>query len=209
MSQHADWQQARRRKDAVFAVLILCGMAGMVLVVLWVLGLAHDLRTANEARDALARQVQALGGTPVAGSPGSRGEVGPTGPPGPPGPSGPAGPTGPRGVTGSPGPVGSPGLVGASGPAGEPGSPGPSGPQGETGPTGPSGPPGEKGETGERGTDGQTCPTGYSLQTPASDRDALVCRRDDTSESPAAGGMGLSVLLATGAYRRISGRRVD
>jgi hypothetical protein len=38
--------------------------------------LASDLRAANQARDALATQVQRLGATPVAGPPGSRGKEG-------------------------------------------------------------------------------------------------------------------------------------
>ncbi|GGL14399.1 hypothetical protein GCM10010094_89060 [Streptomyces flaveus] len=37
---------------------------------------------------------------------------------------------------------------------------------------------GEKGDTGDRGPAGPSCPDGYSLQPPADDPDALVCRRD-------------------------------
>lgn len=172
----------------MFAVAAAVGVAGFLWVVLTLQSLASDLRTANEARDALATQVQQLGGTPVAGKPGSRGEVGPAGQrgekgdrgePGPIGPTGPSGAPGDDGisVTGSPGAPGADGdtVVGPQGPAGEPG---PAGPQGEQGPAG---------EDGRDGKDGQTCPDGYSLQPPKDDPDALVCRRDSApppSEKP-------------------------
>lgn len=157
-------------------------LAGAAL--LTVQNLASDLREANHARDALALQVQQMGGKPVAGPPGSRGEPGaavtgppgPQGDPGPIGPTGPAGPTGPdgsdgRNATGAPGSPGQDGqtVVGPPGPAGEPG---PAGPQGE------QGPPGVDGQNGADGKDGQSCPEGYSWQTPDYDPDAKVCRRD-------------------------------
>ncbi|MFJ4974221.1 collagen-like protein [Streptomyces coeruleorubidus] len=138
--------------------------------------LSHDLRTANHARDALANQVQRLGGTPVAGPPGSRGEPGAsvTGPPGQqgepgqPGPSGAPGPSGSPGkpgrdgddgsdgasATGAPGEPGEPGPTGSPGANGEAGPAGPAGPQGEAGPAGPPGPQGEPGERGEQGPAG-------------------------------------------------------
>lgn len=146
--------------------------------------LAEELREANHARDALAQQVEALGGKPVAGPPGTRGEPGKPvpGPAGPPGPVGPAGLPGEAGPAGSPGPSGSPGPAGADavsspGPAGADGAAGPPGPQGEPGPAGPAGPAGADGRDGTAGRDGQTCPNGYSLQTSPLDPDALVCRR--------------------------------
>lgn len=182
---HASQAQRHRREDAKFAAFAVLVLAGFALLALWVQGLAQD-------RDALARQVQQLGGTPVAGPPGLRGEpgepgVGVTGPPGVPGRDG---VDGLDGADGSPGPSGSPGTDGkdgADGRAGEPGAagatgpagpPGPPGPQGEPGPAGPQGAPGADGADGVDGRDGQTCPEGYSLQAPSYDPDALVCRRD-------------------------------
>jgi hypothetical protein len=151
--------------------------------------LAHELRESNAARDALAQQVQQLGGKPVAGPPGSRGEPGesvpgPSGPPGPPGPASTvSGPPGPPGVSGKPAPTltpapGPPGPAGATvtGPPGADSTvPGPGGP---AGPAGPPGPAGKDGADGKDGRDGQTCPEGYSLQPAKGDPDALVCRRD-------------------------------
>ncbi|GAB2718009.1 collagen-like protein [Streptomyces bullii] len=162
----------------------LIGLTALAFVVFlgWlaiqVVLLSHDLRTANEARDALASQVQRLGESPVAGPPGSRGEPGESvrGPKGEPGePGDPGAP----GEPGSPGPSGSPGRPGEAGEDGEPGSPGPSGqpgtdgapgadgtvgeagppgPQGEPGPAGPPGPAGERGEKGEPGEQGPAGP---------------------------------------------------
>jgi hypothetical protein len=137
--------------------------------------LAGDVR-------ALRQQVRAEGATPVAPDPSAavsdlpaRAEV-PVPIPGPPGPKG---AKGDRGEPGSPAPTitPAPGATGPQGPQGVPGvtvtgPPGPAGPQGEPGPAGPAGP------AGEDGRDGQTCPDGYSLQPPADDPDALVCRRD-------------------------------
>jgi hypothetical protein len=88
-----------------------------------------------------------------------------------------------------PGPQGAQGLPGTAGADGQDGAdstvPGPQGEQGIQGPVGPAGPAGADGQDGKDGTDGadgkdgQTCPDGYSLQPPADDPDALVCRRDD------------------------------
>jgi hypothetical protein len=130
---------------------------------------------------ALRAQVRGLGKTPVAPDPSkavadlpARTTVpvpipGPAGPAGSPGPSGSPGATG---VAGVPGSAGSPGVAGPSGPAG------PVGPTGAQGAQGPVGPAGQDGADGRDGQDGQTCPDGYSLQPPAGDPDALVCRRD-------------------------------
>ncbi|MFD3574784.1 collagen-like protein [Streptomyces sp. NPDC058644] len=150
--------------------------------------LAGDVR-------ALREQVKSEGGTPVVPDPGravedlpNRAEV-PVPIPGRPGPKGEAGVPGKAGPTGPPGADGEDG-VGQPGTDGEPGSPGadgqpgasgadgvagPTGPQGERGPAGPQG---ETGQAGERGPAGPSCPDGYSLQAPASDPDALICRRD-------------------------------
>ena len=144
-------EERRWRRGDVLAMLaaVVLG-AAIAWILLSVQGLQHDLRTSNEARDALARQVESLGEKPVAGPPGSRGEPGqtvvgargPSGPPGPPGPSGKPAPT----ITPSPGP---------------PGPPGPSGPPGSDstvpGPTGPAGPAGQDatGAPGQDGEDGQ------------------------------------------------------
>ncbi|EFL29401.1 collagen alpha-1(XI) chain protein [Streptomyces himastatinicus ATCC 53653] len=196
-----------RRKDArpPFKLpraewLIAVTLAFVVLLLGWlavqVVSLTQDLRTSNSARDALARQVQGLGASPVAGPPGSRGTpggVGPSGPPGSPGPTGRPGEDGkdgrdgPSGKPGGPGPSGSPGRPGANGASGSDGANGADGAEGPAGPPGPEGPQGaqgpqgekgDKGETGDRGPAGPACPDGYSLQAPSYDPDALVCRRD-------------------------------
>ena len=185
MSTHSSPAAARRRGDLWFALGTVVALAVLAWVVITVQGLAHDLRTANDARDLLAHQVQQLGEKPVAGPPGSRGEpgqsvTGPQGPKGDTGATGPEGPIGPVGPSGAPGKngingangVGTPGVTGQQGPQGETGATGPQGPQGDTGPAGPQGPQGDKGDPGP------ACPDGYSLQAPAYDPDALVCRRD-------------------------------
>ena len=153
--------------------------------------LSHDLREANEARDALAVQVQRLGAKPVAGPPGSRGLPG----------EGIVGPAGPQGEPGAPGPTitPKPGLPGASGKPGKPGAdstvpgepgadsvvPGPAGAPGAPGADSTvPGPPGADGKDGKDGRDGQTCPAGYSLQPPPADPDALVCRRASAPPEP-------------------------
>lgn len=137
-----------RRGDVLVTVAALFLGAAVAWILLSVQGLQHDLRTSNEARDALARQVQLLGEKPVAGPPGSRGEPGqavigspgPSGPPGPPGPSGKPAPT----ITPSPGPSGPPGPSGAPGADST-----------IPGPTGPAGPAGKDGAAGQNGADGK------------------------------------------------------
>lgn len=180
-------EEARlRRGDLITIVGAL--LLGVILawVIMSVQGLRHDRDVSNAARDALAAQVQRLGGTPVAGPPGSRGDpgdagqpgaAGATGPPGPQGPEGPAGPTGPTGKVGPTGPAGASatGAPGADGAAGPTGAPGPAGPQGDPGPAGPAGPAGPK---GDQGPAGPACPDGYSLQPLVSDPVALACRKD-------------------------------
>lgn len=181
-----------RRGDAIALAGALLLGAVVAWIVLTVQHLSGELRDANQARDALARQVQQLGEKPVAGPPGTRGDPGktirgprgPQGEPGEPGPSGPSGKTGATGKGGGPGKGGragqngsdgAPGQSGSDGAAGSAGTPGPPGPQGEPGPAGKDG---ADGRDGQDGADGQTCPDGYSLQPPPGDPDALVCRRD-------------------------------
>ncbi|MEV0779164.1 collagen-like protein [Streptomyces sp. NPDC050428] len=169
-------------------VLAVAGAALAGGAFLTVQDLSHDLRAANEARDALAVQVQRLGAKPVAGPPGSRGQpgkgiVGPSGPQGEQGPVGPPGPEGEPGADGADG-IGEPGEPGASGKDGATvvGEPGPTGPQGAPGAAGPPGADGTNGTDGKDGRDGQPCPDGYSLQPPPTDPNALVCRRDNAPE---------------------------
>lgn len=178
----------RRRTDLLFVLAAAVAVAGTLWIVITLQSLSAELHTANAARDALASQVQRLGGKPVAGPPGSRGESitgprGQKGDEGEPGKSGPSGAPGQSGDDGTDGADGSEGSKGTDG-VGEPGStgaagtdgvPGPPGPQGEPGPAGPQGP---AGKDGADGRDGNPCPDGYSLQPPADDPDALVCRRD-------------------------------
>ena len=146
-----------RRGDVLAMTAALILGAALAWILLSVQGLQHDLRTSNEARDALARQVRSLGEKPVAGPPGSRGDpgqaaVGARGPTGPPGPPGKPAPTlTPRpGPTGPPGPSGAPGAPGADSTV-----PGPTGPAGQDGAPGVDGQPGQPGEDGADGTDGQ------------------------------------------------------
>ena len=152
-----------RQKDAVFAAGLLLGFAAFVWVVLTMQSLNERLSVSDQARDALARQVQLLGASPVAGPPGSRGLPGQsvTGPrgavgePGAVGPSGEPGPSGPSGAAGVPGPTGSPGAAGATGVQG---------PAGAAGPEGPQGPKGDAGDTGATGPQGPAgpAPSGWS-----------------------------------------------
>ncbi|AZM46558.1 hypothetical protein DMB38_12705 [Streptomyces sp. WAC 06738] len=158
----------------------------------------------------LRAQVQGSGEQPVAPDPAEavsglpdRAEV-PVPIPGPRGPRGPAGRPAPT-ITPSPGAPGAAGQPGKDstvpGPPGEPGAdstvPGPPGPQGAEGPRGPQGEQGPRGEPGVEGPPGPACPDGYTLQPPAWDPDALMCRRSDApapsdgSGAPAALSMGL------------------
>ena len=163
--------------------------------------LAGDVR-------ALRAQVKAKGGTPVAPDPAKavdnlpdRAAVpvpipGPPGPKGDPGSPGSPGPSGSPGGNGRDGSAGQPGTNGAPGEPGAVGPTGPAGPQGDPGPAGPQGPPGADGK------DGQTCPTGYSLQAPAYDPDALVCRKDGAPQPSKQGGGLLSLSMALDPRRK-------
>lgn len=141
---------------------------------------------ATDVRE-LRTQVKSEGETPVAPDPSeaiddlpSRAEIpvpipGPKGDPGRPGSDGEPGTDGKDGTPATPGQNGEPGTDGGQGPQGEPGV---QGPQGDPGVQGPQGETGPQGEQGPRGESGPACPDGYSLQPPAGDPDALVCRRD-------------------------------
>lgn len=203
MSAHSSPTKARRRGDVLFAAGAVVALAALAWVVITMQALSHDLRTANEARDQLAAQVQKLGAKPIAGPPGSRGEPGqsvagprgPKGDPGDPGPPGPSGSPGKNGDDGTDGSSGTDGSTGTDGTAGEPGTAGatgPAGPQGPQGEAGPAGPQGEPGTDGKDGQDGQTCPDGYHLEAPSYDPDALVCRKDGAPDpEPSDGGSSL------------------
>ncbi|MER8003011.1 collagen-like protein [Streptomyces sp. NPDC095613] len=166
----------------------LAGAATMVAAI------ANDLDAANQARDALARQVQGLGEKPVAGPPGSRGKsvAGPPGPPGSPGPSGEPGraaPTlapspGPAGPAGPPGPSGAAGvdstIAGPPGPAGSPGVPGAAGRDGGSGEDGQDGSPGPSGADGKDGAP----PTSWTYTDPQGVTYTCVPADDFDAEAP-------------------------
>jgi outer membrane murein-binding lipoprotein Lpp len=180
----------RWRWIAVFCwLLALSGLA--VVGYSWYSQLADEADKRGAAVSTLAgdvrvlrAQVQAAGETPKAPDPSKAVEdlddrtrvpvpiPGPRGPQGDPGEPGPSGSPGQNGMDGVDGSAGDPGVTGETG---QPGPAGPAGPQGDPGPAGPQG---EPGATGERGPAGPSCPDGYSLQAPADDPDALVCRRD-------------------------------
>lgn len=219
MSAHPPRAQVQRRRDLAFALIVLVGVAAFAWLVVTMTSLSHQLRTANSARDALARQVQQLGATPVAGRPGSRGDVGPSGPRGEkgdrgePGKAAPTaspkpGPTGPRGAPGKdstvPGPAGSPGQN-ATGVPGEPGKDGADGKDGAPG------------KDGKDGADGKppagwtyTDPAGVTYQcSPVSDFDPDAPRYDCQPTSTGGGQpspsssslLGLAAFTTTSAYR--------
>lgn len=210
MTESRPTRNRRRRTNVVFALGVCLLMAALFWMVVTLRSLSSDLQASNEARDQLAAQVQALGAKPVAGPPGSRGDPGTVGSRGPRGYRGPTGPPGEDGQPGDDGATGKDGKAGTSGAEGEPGeggtdgsegndgAPGPAGPEGPAGPTGPQG---EQGETGERGPAGPSCPDGYSLQAPAWDPDALVCRRTGTPQ-PDSPDNGTSVLGLAPERRR-------
>ena len=231
----AEVRRQRKRGDYLAATAALLAAIVLGAMVTAFVVLSNDLDEANQARDALARQVQGLGEKPVAGPPGSRGEagegeVGATGPPGPPGPAGTDGKDAPT-ITPA---------------AGSPGPPGPTGPPGADsvvpGPTGPPGPgatgaPGSDGVDGRDGEDGAppsewtyTDPDGVTYRcTPVDDFDPANPRYrctptatsapdptptvSHTAQQPPAPdqkptGSGLSELLPLGLLdRRLGGHR--
>lgn len=184
----------------------------------WCSQLADEADRRGEAVSTLASdvrilraQVTAAGETPKAPDPSQavknlddRTRV-PVPIPGPQGPQGEPGKPAPT-ITPAPGASGAPGRNGSDSTA--PGPAGPSGPPGDT-VTGPPGPQGERGEQGPRGDAGApgapapACPDGYSLQPPAWDPDALVCRKDSTpTPDPQPGKGANSQSLALDPQRR-------
>jgi hypothetical protein len=161
VSNHASPARARRWADLRYAVIAVASVALFAAFAIWMQSLSHELRVSNEARDALARQVQSLGEKPVAGPPGSRGEPGQS-------VTGPQGPRGPAGASGRPAPTITPrpGASGASGAPGKPGAdstvPGPSGAPGQ-GATGIPGRDGRDGVDGRDGADGKP-PAGWTFE---------------------------------------------
>lgn len=222
--RHAQPILAQRWRSLAVAAVLLVLMGAVVLVWLRIDAearradsLAAEANLRGDAVSTLAGDVRVLraqitadGKTPAAPDPAravddlpARAEVpvpipGPAGPRGPQGEPGKAAPT----ITPAPGPSGAQGDPGAT-VTGPPGPAGPTGPAGPAGPVGPAGPAGEDGTDGQDGRDGQTCPDGYSLQAPAWDPDALVCRRDgapqpsDPSPTPTS-----TTLLGLPAERR-------
>jgi hypothetical protein len=216
-----------RRRDGVFVVALVAGVSVLAWVVITMQGLSHDLRVSNQARDALARQVQSLGHKPVAGPPGSRGEagasvVGPRGPKGDTGASGKPAPTitpkpGTSGASGSPGKPGADSTV--AGPTGPPGADSTvAGPQGEAGVAGPVGPQGDRGEKGDTGDTGATgpAPSGWTYTdgagvtytcTPDSDGSThYTCTAAPVSPTPSPSNPESAVLVLSAALAR---RRID
>ncbi|MCT2591160.1 collagen-like protein [Streptomyces sp. N2-109] len=128
------------------------------------------------------------------GKPGRRGPAGEQGSDGGEGQDGSDGESGPAGDPGTDGEAGQDGADGPQGETGPAGPPGPAGPGGERGPAGEQGPAGERGPAGETGPAGPTCPDGYSLQAPADDPDALVCRRDGAPDPDQPGNSGPKAL---------------
>jgi hypothetical protein len=210
------------RAEAVGAAAAVAMFGATAFLAIQFVDLSRDLDTANVARDALARQVQQMGGTPVAGSPGSRGSTGPAGE---------KGEKGDQGVPGKPAPTltPSPGPSGASGAPGRPGAdstvPGPSGSPGQPGADstvpGPSGAPGADGRDGADGKDGSP-PAGwtYKWTDPYGVTHNVDCGRADDfdpndprytcadsstptpSPSPSPDGpLSLGVLVSMAAYR--------
>lgn len=176
--------------------------------------LAGDVR-------ALRSQVEGEGETPVAPDPSQaveglpeRAEV-PVPIPGPRGPAGEdvepgeAGREGDPGRAGQPGEPGSPGVEGSDGLDGPEGATGPAGPPGPQGEPGPAGPQGEKGEAGDRGPAGPA-PSSWTFShggttytcTPAAEGSThYECSGDRPSGE--SGPLGLSLLAATAAYRKL------
>lgn len=187
---HRSDRGRKRRADIAYTAGVILLVAVLAWIVITIQTLSASLHQALADRDALAKQVQRLGGVPVAGPRGHPGKDG-TSTPGAKGPKGDRGEPGakstipgPRGPAGSPGPSGSPGADGKDGQPGQPGAdstvPGPSGPPG------PSARDGKDGADGKDGRDGQTCPDGYTLEPDPQDPDTLVCRRKGaSSDQPA------------------------
>ncbi len=196
-------QDARRGRKGDVLTVVGAMLLGAVLafVLVNIQDLHDELRIANQARDALASQVQGLGATPVAGQPGNRGDIGPSGPAGP---VGPVGPTGKTGATGKPGATGTPGPTGASGASGVPGATGASGAAGKDGTDGTDGKNGSSGNPPAGWT--WTDPNGvkYSCE-PVGDFDSSAPRYSCTSQPtpvPTESTLVLLTAVSMAAYRR-------
>ena len=215
-------EERRWRRGDLFALAAAVAVGALFAwILLSIQGLTVDLQTANQARDALAEQVQQLGHKPVAGPPGSRGEPGESvvGPPGPRGEQGDPGPSGPAGPSGPPGKSGKDGADGSDGTAGEPGSVGATGPAGPAGPQGPqgeAGPAGPQGSAGQDGADGKP-PAGWTFTyqgvtytcapvdgfDPSDPRyQCTACQESTPSPSPSDPQAGLLMLAAVVSRRR-------
>jgi hypothetical protein len=171
--------------------------------------LAEDVRT-------LRAQLEGLGQEPAAPPPEDAVDEleddgvelvpvpGPRGEPGEPGRDGADGQDGGDGEPGVDGVDGEPGEPGVDGQDGTPGEPGADGAQGQQGVPGEPGADGEDGERGPVGPPGPSCPDGYSLQAPAWDPDALLCRRDGAppAEDPPPDDSGILDLAALDPSRR-------
>ncbi|MDJ0345236.1 collagen-like protein [Streptomyces sp. H10-C2] len=215
------------RAEIVIAATAVLLVAFMAWLAVQVVGLHHDLDTSNHARDQLARQVQGLGASPVAGPPGSRGEPGPAV----------TGPRGEQGIPGRdstiPGPTGSPGAPGKNSTvAGPPGAPGRDstvpGPTGRAGAPGADstvpGPKGDQGSAGKDGRDGSNGapPAGWTYTdaagitytcSPAAGFDPAAPRYTCTANQPTPappppsparrGLLGVGLLAASSSYRKL------
>jgi hypothetical protein len=117
--------------------------------------LRSSLGQSQAAVDALAKQVEALGATPVV-TPGPALVEGPAGPQGLTGLQGIQGPAGSAGAAGQPGLTGAQGIQGPAGPVGPRGEPGPAGSPGAQGPAGEDGADGRDGTDGKDGADGES-----------------------------------------------------
>ena len=173
--------------------------------------LATDVRT-------LRMQLQAAGKTPAAPDPAraiqnlpARAAV-PVPVPGPPGPTGPAGQPGASGAPGTPGQAGpsgapgQPGTPGASGAPGQPGAQGPAGPAGPQGPQGEQGPQGDPGPPPSGWTFTDASGTTYECTPDSAGSTHYTCTATSSpspSPSPTRGPLGLGMLLASAAYRRL------
>jgi hypothetical protein len=227
VSEHASPAKERRKADLRYAAVAVVAVGSFATMAIWMQGLSDDLRVSNQARDALARQVQSLGHKPVAGPPGSRGEagasvVGPRGPQGDTGASGKPAPTitpkpGTSGASGSPGKPGADSTV--AGPTGPPGADSTvAGPQGEAGVAGPVGPQGDRGEKGDTGDTGATgpAPSGWTFtdgtgvtQECAPDSEGsthYTCTAAPASPTPSPSNPEAAVLVLSAALAR---RRID
>jgi hypothetical protein len=224
VSEHASPAKERRKADLRYAAVAVVAVGSFATMAIWMQGLSDDLRVSNDARDALARQVQSLGHKPVAGPPGSRGEAGAS-------VVGPRGPQGDTGASGKPAPTitPKPGTSGASGSPGKPGADstvaGPTGPPGAdstvAGPQGEAGPVGQSGRDGKDGVDGQppadwtytwtdsagvthtvTCTRAANFDPGSPQYDCTDSSPSQSPTAPANPEAGLLVLSAVTAHRR-------